>query len=58
MGLRESCRCLWFPSSLSRTFKSKHETIDIQGIGFKNGLINIFNKEGIGNYDIALKDKN
>lgn len=44
--------------SVKELFKGKNEVIDIQGISSKNGLINIlFNKGGLGNYDIALKDK-
>ncbi|WPR72770.1 AsmA-like C-terminal region-containing protein [Flavobacterium sp. NG2] len=43
--------------SVKELFKEKNESIAIQGITSKNGLINIiFNKDGIGNYDIALKD--
>lgn len=45
--------------SIKELFKGKDEPMNIQGISSKNGLINIiFNKDGIGNYDIALKDKN
>ncbi len=45
--------------SIKELFKGKNEAINIQGISSKNGLINIiFNKDGIGNYDIALKDNN
>ena len=44
--------------SVKELFKDKSEPIIIQGITSKNGLVNIlFNKDGIGNYDIALKDK-
>lgn len=44
--------------SIKELFKGKNEAIDIQGITSKNGMINIlFNKDGVGNYDIALKDK-
>lgn len=43
--------------SIKELFKGKNEAINIDGISSKNGLINIiFNKDGIGNYDIALKD--
>ena len=43
--------------SIKELFKGKEETMNIDGITSKNGLINIiFNKDGIGNYDIALKD--
>jgi len=44
--------------SVKEIFKGKDEPMNIQGISSKNGLINIiFNKDGIGNYDIALKGK-
>jgi len=43
--------------SIKELFKGKEEALKIDGITSKNGLINIiFNKDGIGNYDIALKD--
>lgn len=43
--------------SIKELFKGENEPINIDGISSKNGLINIiFNKEGLGNYDIALKD--
>ncbi|MFH7000393.1 AsmA-like C-terminal region-containing protein [Flavobacterium sp. FlaQc-57] len=45
--------------SIKELFKGKDEPLSIQGISSTNGLINIiFNKDGIGNFDIALKDKN
>lgn len=45
--------------SIKELFKGDNEPINIDGISSKNGLINIiFNKDGIGNYDIALKNKN
>lgn len=46
--------------SIKELFKSKSESINIQGIESKNGLINIvFDKNGKGNFDIAIKkDKN
>jgi hypothetical protein len=44
--------------SIKELFKGKEEALDIQGITSKNGMINIlFNKDGIGNYDIAIKNK-
>jgi hypothetical protein len=44
--------------SIKELFKGKEEAIKIDGITSKNGLINIiFNKDGIGNYDIAIKDE-
>ena len=43
--------------SIKELFKGKEETMNIDGISSKNGLINIiFNKDGLGNYDIALKN--
>ena len=43
--------------SIKELFKGKDEAMDIQGIATKNGMINIlFNKDGIGNYDIAIKN--
>lgn len=43
--------------SIKELFKGENEAMNIEGISSKNGLINIiFNKDGIGNYDIALKD--
>jgi len=43
--------------SIKELFKGKEEPMDIEAISSKNGLINIiFNKDGIGNFDIALKD--
>ena len=39
-------------------FKGKDEAMHIEGITSENGFINIlFNKDGIGNFDIAIKDK-
>ena len=39
-------------------FNDANEPMKIEGVASKNGLINIiFNKEGVGNYDIALKNK-
>ena len=44
--------------SIKELFKAKEETMNIEAISSKNGLINIlFNKDGIGNFDIALKNK-
>jgi len=44
--------------SVKELFKSKEEVINIEAISSKDGLINIiFNKDGIGNFDIALKNK-
>ncbi|WP_293891599.1 AsmA family protein [Flavobacterium sp.] len=45
--------------SIKELFNDDTEPMNIDGISSKNGLINIiFNKDGIGNYDIALKDEN
>jgi hypothetical protein len=42
--------------SIKELFKGEDEAMEIQGIATKNGMINIlFNKDGIGNYDIAIK---
>ncbi|QSW90552.1 AsmA family protein [Flavobacterium endoglycinae] len=44
--------------SIKELFKGKDEPLNIEGITSENGLINIiFNKDGVGNFDIALKDK-
>jgi hypothetical protein len=44
--------------SIKELFKGKEEPLNIEGISSQNGLINIiFNKDGVGNFDIALKDK-
>ncbi|PXY39489.1 AsmA family protein [Flavobacterium cheongpyeongense] len=44
--------------SIRELFKGKEEPLSIEGISSENGLINIiFNKDGVGNFDIALKDK-
>lgn len=43
--------------SIKELFKGEKEAMNIDGISSKNGLINIiFNKDGLANYDIALKD--
>ncbi|MEZ7516193.1 AsmA-like C-terminal region-containing protein [Flavobacterium frigidarium] len=43
--------------SVKELFKDANETMNIQGIATKNGDVNIlFNKDGLGNYDIAIKD--
>ncbi|WP_348797720.1 AsmA family protein [Flavobacterium adhaerens] len=43
--------------SIKELFKGKEEAMQIEGISSKNGYINIiFNKDGIGNFDIALKE--
>ncbi len=44
--------------SIKELFKGKDESMNIEAISSKNGFINIlFNKDGIGNFDIALKDE-
>jgi hypothetical protein len=43
--------------SIKELFKGDNEAIIIDGISSSNGLVNIvFNKDGLGNYDIALKE--
>jgi uncharacterized protein involved in outer membrane biogenesis len=43
--------------SIKELFKGESEPINIDAIASKNGLINIiFNKDGVGNFDIALKN--
>lgn len=44
--------------SIKELFKGENEPMNIDGIDSKNGLINIiFNKDGVGNFDIALKEE-
>ncbi len=44
--------------SIKELFKGKEEPMNIEAISTKNGVINIlFNKNGVGNFDIALKGK-
>lgn len=44
--------------SVKELFKGEGEPMEIESFTSKNGLANIiFNKDGIGNFDIALKDK-
>ncbi|WP_442787486.1 AsmA family protein [Flavobacterium suncheonense] len=43
--------------SVKELFKGEGEPMNIEGFSSKDGLVNIiFNKDGIGNFDIALKD--
>ena len=43
--------------SIKELFKGKEEPMNIEAISTENGLVNIlFNKDGLGNFDIALKD--
>ena len=45
-----------FSLKITELFKNTDETIQLKSISTKNGTVNIiFNKENIGNYDIALK---
>lgn len=44
--------------SIKELFKAEIEPMNIDGISSKNGLINIIiDKNGVGNFDIALKNK-
>ena len=44
--------------SVMELFNGDNEPLNIEGLSSKNGLINIiFNKDGVGNFDIALKNK-
>lgn len=44
--------------AIGQLFNSDDEPMQIDGIDSKNGLINIIiNKNGVGNYDIALKEE-
>lgn len=43
--------------SIKELFKDASETINLESISAENAVVNIiFNKDGLGNYDIALKD--
>ena len=43
--------------SVKELFKSDGEPMEVESFSSKDGLVNIiFNKDGIGNFDIALKD--
>ena len=43
--------------SVKELFKSEGETMELQSFSSKNGLVNIIiNKDGVGNFDIALKE--
>ena len=45
--------------SLTELWKSDNEPMSLEAISVKNGKANIlFNKDGKGNFDIAIKDKN
>lgn len=44
--------------SVKELFKGEGEPMNIEYIGTKNGIVNIlFNKDGVGNFDIAIKDE-
>lgn len=44
--------------SVKELFKGDGEAMSIETLTTKNGVVNIlFNKDGVGNFDIALKDK-
>ena len=44
--------------SVMELFNSENEPMKIESIATENTVLNIiFNKEGLGNYDIAIKDK-
>ncbi|MBA4153022.1 AsmA-like C-terminal region-containing protein [Flavobacterium sp.] len=44
--------------SVKELFKADGEAMELESFSSKNGLVNIiFNKDGIGNFDIALKDQ-
>lgn len=44
--------------SVKEIFKGENEPMNIEAINTENGIINIlFNKDGLGNFDIALKDQ-
>ncbi|MDI1257103.1 MAG: AsmA-like C-terminal region-containing protein [Flavobacterium sp.] len=44
--------------SIKELFKGKDEAMNIESFSSKDGLVNIiFNKEGLGNFDIALKNQ-
>ncbi len=44
--------------SIKELFKGKDEPMNIEAISSENGFINIiFNKDGIGNFDIAIKEE-
>jgi hypothetical protein len=44
--------------SVKELFKSEGESMNVESLYTKDGVVNIlFNKEGVGNFDIALKDE-
>lgn len=44
--------------SVKELFKSEGEPMELESFSSTDGIVNIiFNKDGVGNYDIAIKDK-
>lgn len=44
--------------SIKELFKGEGETMSVESLSTKDGVVNIlFNKDGVGNFDIALKDQ-
>jgi hypothetical protein len=44
--------------SIKELLKGKDESMNIEAISTENAVINIiFNKDGVGNFDIALKNE-
>ena len=44
--------------SIKELFKDENEPMNLQGFSSENAVVNIiFNKDGLGNFDIALKNK-
>ena len=44
--------------SVKELFKDENEPMNLQGFSSENAIVNIiFNKDGLGNFDIALKNK-
>lgn len=44
--------------SVMELFKGENEGMNVESLATKNGVVNIlFKKDGLGNFDIALKDK-
>ncbi len=44
--------------SVKELFKGDNEAMNLESFNVVNGIVNIiFNKDGVGNFDIALKDK-
>ena len=44
--------------SVKELFKSEGEPMELESFSSTDGIVNIiFNKDGVGNFDIALKDE-